>query len=315
MGREDRAVAAHTGSETTTANGNTSAAGSPTVWVCIAVFNRIQYTRKCLELLLSQTYPNIRPVVVDDGSRDGTSAMITTEHPEVVLLKGDSSLYWTGAMHLGVAHIMAHAEANDCVLLLNDDLTFSPNFIEEMVEKSKLHPRSLLQAVESCIEDPDLIWQGGVKINWWTAKHRRLNHHRRRSEFPSGYFEKSDYLTARGVLVAIEVFRVIGNYDRTYKQSGDPEFTRRAAKNGYELLVTYDLFVLSYEKGKNLNETETFSFSDFKRYYFGILSNARLATRWKDAMSMTNSRLQALVFFSCDLARITSHFVKRLKWV
>ncbi len=58
-----------------------------------------------------------------------------------------------------------------------------------------------------------VIWQGGVSLNWWTARHRFLNYHRRLSDFPPGYFEKSAYLTARGVLVPMEVLRVIGNYD------------------------------------------------------------------------------------------------------
>ena len=288
-------------------------AAAPTVWVCIAVFNRIQYTRKCLEQLRQQTYPNVRPVVVDDGSRDNTSAMIAAEHPEAVLLQGDGFLYWTAAMHLGLAHIIAHAAANDYVLLLNDDLLFTPDLIEKLLETSKRHPRSLIQAVESCVDDPDVIWQGGVRMNWWTAKHKRLNHHRRLSEFPPGHFEKSDYLTARGVLAPMEVIRAIGNYDRSHKQYGDGEFTRRAAKNGFGLFVSYDVVVLSYDKGKNLNEAESYSLADLKRYYFGVLSSARLSTRWKQATSMTNSGVQGLVFFAFDVARITGHFLKRLK--
>ena len=287
--------------------------GGPTVWVCVAVFNRIVYTRKCLEQLRGQTYPNLRAVVVDDGSSDGTSAMVTTEHPDVILLQGDGSLYWTGAMHLGIAHIIAHSAANDYVLFLNDDLVFGTDLVQKLLTTSKLHPRSLIQAIESCVDDPDLIWQGGAKLNWWTAKHCFLNYHRRISEFPAGHFEKSDYLTARGVLAPMEVFRVIGNYDRSYKQSGDPEFSRRAAKNGFNLIVSYDVPVWSYNKGRNLNEAESYSLSDFTRYYFGVLSNFRLSTRWKQATSMTNSGVQALVFFCFDLTRITGHFVKRLK--
>jgi GT2 family glycosyltransferase len=216
-------------------------------------------------------------------------------------------------MHLGIAYILAHSAPSDYVLLLNDDLVFESNLVEKLLKRMSRHPRSLIQAVESCVDDPDLIWQGGVKINWWTAKHRPLNYHRRISEFPSGHIEQSDYLTARGVLVPMEVFEVTGNYDANYKQGGDPEFTRRAWRDGYDLLVDYDVPVLSYDKGRNLNEAQSYSISDVKRYYFGILSCARLGYRWENAAKMTDSRLQAIVFFAFDLARITWHFVKRLK--
>ena len=284
-----------------------------TIWACVAVFNRIQYTRRCLELLLAQTYPKLKTIVVDDGSSDGTYDMARVEHPEVVLLRGDGSLYWTGAMRLGIQYILDHCAADDYVLLLNDDLVFAPNLVENLLETVRRHPQSLVQAVESCLDDPDLIWQGGTEIKWWTAKHRLLNYHRRISEFPPGYCQRSAYLTGRAVLVAVEVFRSVGNFDPRYQQNGDPEFTRRAAKAGYELLVAYDVPVLSYKKGDNLNEAESYSLSDLKQYYFGVLSATRLSTRWRDAKLMTHSRVQALVFAAFSFVRITVHFFKRLR--
>jgi len=217
-------------------------------------------------------------------------------------------------MHLGIAHILALSGPSDYVLFLNDDLVFAPNLVEELLAVSKEHPRSLIQAVESCVSDPDIVWQGGVRMNWWTAKHQRLNYQSRLSETPPGHFERSDYLTGRGVLVPREVFTKIGNYDTRLTQYGDGEFTRRAAKYGYDLIVSYDVSVLSYEKGNNFNETDSYSLKDVKRYYFGTLSNARLSIRWKQARAMTNSRGQAIVFMACDLVRITVHFVRRLKF-
>jgi GT2 family glycosyltransferase len=285
----------------------------PTIWTCVAVFNRVQYTRKCLELLREQTYPRLRTVVVDDGSTDDTAEMIRAEHPEAVLLRGDGSLYWTGAMRLGIEYILALCTADDYVLLLNDDLVFAQDLVEKLLETVRRHPRSLVQAVESCLDEPDLIWQGGTEINWWTAKHRLLNYHRRISEFPPGHCQRSAYLTGRGVLVAVAVFKSVGNFDSRYQQSGDPEFTRRAAKAGYELLVAYDVPVLSYKKGDNLNEAESYRLSDLRRYYFGVLSHARLTTRWRDAISMTHSLTQALVFATFSFIRITGHFFKRVR--
>lgn len=284
----------------------------PTVWVCMAVFNRIGYTRKCLEYLNDQTYPGIQTVVVDDGSTDGTSDMVSTFYPETILLRGDGTLYWTGAMHLGITHILEHCEDHDYVLLLNDDLVFSQDLVERLLDIAKCHPRSLVQAVESCVDNQSLIWQGGAEINWWTAKHRLLNYHRSIHDFKPGYCQESAYLTGRGVLVPIEVFRSAGNFDKSYQQNGDPEFTRRAAKAGYALLVAYGVPVFSYSKGDNINETDCYLLTDLRKYYFGVLSMARLSTRWKDAMSMTNSRFQGAVFFAFSVIRTTGHFCRRL---
>jgi GT2 family glycosyltransferase len=140
-----------------------------------------------------------------------------------------------------------------------------------------------------------------------------VNHHRRISEFPPNHCEPSAYLTGRGVLVPLEVFRTVGNFDARYQQSGDLEFSRRAAKAGYSLLVFYGASVLCYSKGDNLNEADTYLPSDFWKYYFSVLSWAHLSTLWKDAMSMTESRVQGLVFFAFKVARVTVNFLRRLR--
>jgi GT2 family glycosyltransferase len=264
-------------------------------------------------LLRVQIYPNIIAVVVDDGSSDGTSDMIASEFPDAVLLHGDSSLYWAGAMRMGIDQILKWCSPDDYLLLLNDDLIFSADLVQRLFEASLKYPAALIQAVESCLSDPDLIWQGGIRMNWWTAKHERLNHHRRISSFPPGHMQRSDYLTGRGVLVPTEAVRVAGNLSAAYKQGGDPEFSRRAAKHGYSLLVAYDLPVLSYTKGDNLNETATYVPSDFTKYFFSIRSSFRIANRWRDAMLMTNSPFQGFVFFLCDMVRVTGYFLRRLR--
>jgi len=47
-----------------------------TIDILVPVFNGEHYIKKCLDSLLSQTYKNIRIVVADDGSTDGTAKIL-----------------------------------------------------------------------------------------------------------------------------------------------------------------------------------------------------------------------------------------------
>jgi len=72
------------------------------IFIVIPVYNRINFTKKCLNSIKQQTYQNYRVVVIDDGSTDGTAALLAEEFPEVHVIQGDGNLWWTAATNLGV---------------------------------------------------------------------------------------------------------------------------------------------------------------------------------------------------------------------
>ena len=43
--------------------------------IIVAIYNTKEYTRKCIESLLSQTYSNLQIILVDDGSTDGSDLL------------------------------------------------------------------------------------------------------------------------------------------------------------------------------------------------------------------------------------------------
>ena len=48
-------------------------------YILLPVHNRREITQKFIECLKSQTYQNYKLVLIDDGSSDGTAAMVQSQ--------------------------------------------------------------------------------------------------------------------------------------------------------------------------------------------------------------------------------------------
>lgn len=109
---------------------------STKVQIVIPVHNRREITRACLDRLVELGIPRWAGViVVDDGSTDGTGDMIRNQYAWARVVKGDGSLWWTGAIALGMkAAIEAGA---DCVVWLNDDSLPDQGAIETVVQGAR----------------------------------------------------------------------------------------------------------------------------------------------------------------------------------
>lgn len=283
----------------------------PRVFIIIPVFNRWRFTRRCLEALRRQTYPEITIVVVDDKSMDGTPEAIRREFPEVVLLEGTGDLWWTGATNMGLEYALREAGPDDYVLLLNNDLTFDEDLIETLVRTQRAHPNSIVAAIESTVQQPDRVLYGARKVNWWTGRQRKMHAGASRSQFPAGYLAPTDYVTGRGVLYPVACLRRIGLVDPRYLHAGDSELGVRARKHGYPLLCAYDAAVYNDlaldDKGIN---SGNYRLRDFPRYFGDRRSYAYVRYVALNAIKCTRSPLQAASYFICSMFFLTLHFFK-----
>ena len=105
---------------------------TPRVSAVVLGWNGREDTLACLRSLGRATYPALSVVVVDNASTDGGPDAVATEFPGVRLIRLDENRGFAGGVNVGVA--VALEDGADAVLLLNNDATAEPGFLEPLVE-------------------------------------------------------------------------------------------------------------------------------------------------------------------------------------
>lgn len=280
------------------------------ITIAIPVFNRKTYTRNCLLSLRKQTSQAFKVVVTDDGSTDGTGAMLAEEFPEVTVITGDGNLWWAAGVNRAIAHALECCAADDLILVLNDDLLLPETYLETMATLAKAHPRTLIGSV-FVAHDGETILDGGYRIDLLTAKIENIDQGRRLASFGRGHFTEVSSLTGRGTLIPSEVFRTCGLYNnKRYRQCADLELPLRARRAGYRLIVSYDAPVFAYqEDATHGRSAATSGRRSLLEYYFGVRSHANLKVRFWLAMDLTSNPAHGIWFFLLDFARNTYNII------
>lgn len=238
------------------------------VFVIIPVHNRKEITRRCLSALAKQTLPGFNTIVIDDGSTDGTSEMIKKDFPEVVLLRGDGNLWWTGGTNLGIKHALGQ-QAN-IIVTLNDDVIIKSNYLKNSIKAHGERPNALIGSINLSQEKPcRLLYAGIVSLNSWTAK--CVKRGKLLAPYDQGFkgLLATYSLPGRGTLIPCAVFEKIGFFDEKHfsQYAADQDFSLRARDSGFDLVINADNPVYSpFEAGRTGGDEQSF-LSFFKSFF------------------------------------------------
>jgi GT2 family glycosyltransferase len=212
------------------------------ICVVIPVYNRKEFTKNCVESLLSQTTPVDYIIVVDDGSTDGTAEMLQ-EYAGVLVLQGDGNLFWSASVNMGI-RLALHMEA-DYIMTLNNDTVATPDFIEKMMASAKLNPCAILGALDVDIKTKTPYY-GGEIFNWRSGSSKFLLNVLKKEEW-KGLHEVSLF-PGRGLLIPRIVFETIGLFAEKQlpHYMADYDFTLLARRNGFKVFCNYNAVLYTY---------------------------------------------------------------------
>ena len=202
--------------------------------VLMTCHNRRLTTLKCLDAIknqkgLGETF--VRVFLVDDGSTDGTSEIVSAAHPEVTIIPGDGSLYWCGGMR--VAWAEAAKEDYDYYLWLNDDTHIFQGTIHKLVQTSEFllnrEGATVILAGATCSPNTNKCTYGGVNKNGFFTKpaFQRIN--------PLEHPQQCDTINGNCVLVPRDVAERVGNLSAAFTHGiGDFDYGLRAGRFGIQ---------------------------------------------------------------------------------
>lgn len=285
--------------------------------IIIPTYNRKKLLSSFLEILSKQTVKNFITVVVNDGSTDGTTELLDEKYPEVIQLKGDGNLWWTGAINMGIKYVIDNHPTVKAVILQNDDVVVEANWVELLVSCAERNKGALIGCVAVDYENPSIITYGGKEVHPWFAFSNVKNKGKNISSFSPDYVTDSFDLIGRGILIPLEAFNKLGLYDQKhFKHRGDTEFPLRAKKAGMKLLVTYGAVVKEMRgETSNIDIKKHYTLWDFRKKFFDFRSSAYWKYRYYYSKINSETPLQFLIFFSCEIVANLKTYFCRLKLI
>ena len=198
------------------------------VSVIIPNFNGMAYLDGVLSGLECQTVRNFEVILVDNGSSDGSCAFVASSYPWVHMIELPENFGFCKAVNEGIK-----ASRAPYVLLLNNDIEVTPDFIEEMLAAIRRHKKAFSCAARMIqFHDRDRLDDAGnyyCALGWAYARGKGKDIHT---------YEKEEKIFASCAGAAIyrrKIFEKIGYFDEEhFAYLEDMDVGYRARINGYE---------------------------------------------------------------------------------
>lgn len=128
-------------------------AAEPRVSVVLPTFNRGWILEQAVESVLGQDYANLELIVVDDGSTDNTSGLLSRFGDRITLIR-QANRGVSAARNAGI-----RASNGELITLLDSDDTWLPGKVTAQVAFFSTHPDALVCQTEE-------VWiRNGVRVN------------------------------------------------------------------------------------------------------------------------------------------------------
>jgi len=201
----------------------------PTIYAVVLNWNGYEDTAKCLASLRHATFSNLKIVLVDNGSTDGSAELLEHAFPEKVMLKLPHNGGYAAGNNAGIRFALDNGA--DYVLVLNNDVVVEKNFIQPMLELFGREPSAGLVTCKVYYEsEPERIYAAGGSFSRWLCT--GVNDRQGKLDSATNHLKDDEheitFVPGCLFLARREVFEKIGMMDeKFFLYFEDLDFSRR----------------------------------------------------------------------------------------
>ncbi len=215
----------------------------PPVSIIILNWNKKVFLEKCLTSIKSSTdYPNFSTLVVDNGSSDGSVALVKEHFSSVDVLELNANCGFAVGNNIGMTYVLAKGSPKYILLLNNDTEMTQTDWLTKMV-----------QTAQSVIPTAGVV---GCQLIFSDGRHQStgnlLNVGGGEDPYPNGLnrpdIYEVDTVTGACFLIKREVIDKIGFLDPGFSPFNEEEsdFCVRAKRSGFKVVEVSTVRVIHY---------------------------------------------------------------------
>jgi glycosyltransferase involved in cell wall biosynthesis len=191
----------------------------PLVSVLLTSYNHERWLRECVESALTQTYPNMEVIAVDDGSSDSSREILRSYEPKIRTLFNEENLGTYGSLN----RALELSQGKYCAVLNSDD-KWAPHKIERQVAEMEANPDHTLCHTFGAFVDDDGKRIEGEPMGFPFPRMRSGSH--------LATLIANNCVIASAALFPRQIAVEIGGFNANLKILGDWDMWLRLAERG-----------------------------------------------------------------------------------
>ncbi len=280
---------------------------SKSIAIVLVNWNGFDHTIKCIDSLRTVSYSRASIVLVDNGSEEKELERLR-EIPNVILIENEKNLGFTGGNNVGIKY--AYESGFDFIMLLNNDTTVEPGFIEPLINELEESVGAVQPKIYS-MHDREQIWSAGGRFKAWIGLPVTIGE----GSKDNGQFDEIktlDWITGCCLTFRREMVDEVGYLDDTYFiLFEDADWSLRARSKGYNLLYIPDSKIYHFESATAVSRKKgKEGYRSPFRQYINIRNHLFLVRKHVPAKFMFSAAIYQMV----KITKFLVYYVLRGRW-